>query len=274
MEKLVVVIVTYRRSFTDTPSADLLLKYARNNQLTLVIYDNEKVGAKIIGKNIINIQNNSNKGLVKGYNVALEAAIDKGIQWLLLLDHDTKLSTDYFDELFAKLDSKQPAKAILPTIISNEVTVSPLESDKYISLRTSQVLQPGQFNGQLMAINSGSTLSVEALQSIGGFNEAFPLDFLDHWLFWRLNQIAQPYLLLETQLKHSLSVQTPNTMSTTRYASILAGETLYYSQYNIEEFKNYRKHLLLRIAKQFLKFKNRQLWRMSLKTLSQLRRGK
>ncbi|MED9788052.1 MAG: glycosyl transferase family 2, partial [Latilactobacillus curvatus] len=122
--------------------------------------------------------------------------------------------------------------------------------------------------------NSGSAVPVDILQSIGGFNEAFPLDFLDHWLFWRLNQIDQPYLILETQLKHSLSVQTPSAMSTTRYASILAGEALYYSQYNLDEFSNYRKHLMLRSAKQFLKFKNRQLWRMSLKTLIQLRRGK
>ncbi|MGV3234513.1 glycosyltransferase [Latilactobacillus curvatus] len=274
MNKLAVVVTLYQKKFSETPSADLLITAAEKNELLLIIYDNSQETDNEIqtNKSIIYTSHPENKGICPAYNFALQKASELGADWLILLDHDTKVSDEYLSALLrGKIDG---FKAVVPQIFGQDTIISPLLADRYISLNDSQSIQSGQTEKPIMAINSGSAVPVDILQSIGGFNEAFPLDFLDHWLFWRLNQIDQPYLILETQLKHSLSVQTPSAMSTTRYASILAGEALYYSQYNLDEFSNYRKHLMLRSAKQFLKFKNRQLWRMSLKTLIQLRRGK
>lgn len=274
MNKLAVVVTLYQKKFSETPSADLLITAAEKNELLLIIYDNSQEADDEIqtNKNIIYTSHPENKGICPAYNFALQKASELGADWLILLDHDTKVSDEYLSALLQeRIDG---FKAVVPQIFGQDTIISPLLADRYISLNDSQSILSGQTKKPIMAINSGSAVPVDILQSIGGFNEAFPLDFLDHWLFWRLNQIDQPYLILETQLKHSLSVQTPSAMSTTRYASILAGEALYYSQYNVDEFKNYRKHLMLRSAKQFLKFRNRQLWRMSLKTLIQLRRDK
>ena len=39
-----------------------------------------------------------------------------------------------------------------------------------------------------MAINSGTVITAETLRWLEGFSEEFPLDYLDHWFFYQLNQ--------------------------------------------------------------------------------------
>ncbi len=57
-----------------------------------------------------------------------------------------------------------------------------------------------------MAINSGVAWSVKFLKKIGGFNPAFSLDFLDHWLFWKVDQLEKTVEILPVRMEHDLSV--------------------------------------------------------------------
>ena len=109
---------------------------------------------------------------------------------------------------------------------------------------------------------------------LGGFNTQFPLDFLDHWLFFEIFQQQKSVYVLESKLQHELSVLHYESMTTKRYQSILKAEKNYYQNYETQQLDNHRKQLLKRTLKQWVKVKNRQIWKMTLRSYFELKRGK
>lgn len=264
MLKLTVVVVTYKKDFLTTPSAQLLLDFAKRGLLQLIIYDNRYTAKKIQNANTINIQTEDNDGLSIAYNKALEAAKKVSSKWLLLLDHDTTITENYINDILSI--SEDGIKAILPIVVSKGEVVSPLNADGYISLRTKKIPELGLSANQLMAINSGTALSVKIMTNIGGFNEQFSLDFLDHWLFWRLNTETElKYMITSEKINHELSVQEPNKMMFERYIGILEAETIFYTEYNRVQLSGYIKNLLLRGIKQCLLVRDRRFWKVTLR---------
>ncbi|MGR3741267.1 glycosyltransferase [Companilactobacillus sp. DQM5] len=273
MTELAVVVVTYKTDFLNTPSSKILLDYAKKNKIKLIIYDNKAVAPKISNRNVINIQTTENHGLAKPYNTALKYAIDNNAKWLMLLDHDTQITETYLKKVMSTNTEK--IKAILPIIKSNDTIISPLSANNYISLRKKEVPKQGLTNDSIMAINSASVLSIDQLFKIGGFNEKFSLDFLDHWLFWEFNKIkSKKYIIVPEQIMHSLSVQNINSVSYSRYESILNSEILFYTEYNKDQLDNFVKNLLLRSFKQFIFVKNRTFWKLTLSSYLKLKKGK
>lgn len=270
MSQLTIIVVTYRKNFKETPNADLLLKLAQQDDIQLIIYDNASVGEKIIARNTTNIQKSDNQGLAHAYNLALDMARSNHSRWLLLLDHDTKVTLQYINDILN--DTSDDVKAILPIVESEQTIVSPLKSDRYISLRHKEIPEVGRSRDNLMAINSGSVLSVKVMTDIKGFNEQFKLDFLDHWLFWRLNQEPGYYKIDPEKIKHSLSVQNPNEMNFGRYQGIMHAEKLFYTEYDQKNLNSYVKNLPKRTLKQFLVIRDRRFWRMTIKQYFDLRR--
>lgn len=271
MEKITAVIVTYKKDFLKTPSASILLKYAREDKLSLFIYENENVSDSLHEKNVLDTHSRTNEGLAVPYNLGLKNAIENNSEWLLLLDHDTLITASYLDKIINT--SSKGLKAILPTVISDETVISPLKSDKYISLRNKENVLPGITDASLMAINSGSAISTEVLKQINGFNEEFKLDFLDHWLFWKLNfDKSLKYLVSDEKLEHSLSVQNIREVSLSRYEGILEAECKYYLKYNVSQLAEFKRTLILRTCKQFLLVKNRKFWKKTLRKYFEMRR--
>lgn len=271
MNQLTVVLVTYQKNFFDTPSSQMLYDYAIKGKISLVVYENKSLfETKLESEAIDLVQTSRNDNLALPYNYALKKAAESTSEWLLLLDHDTKISSRYIDQIVSTVSSDY--KAILPQVISAKTTISPLLADKYISLRDKETIEPGPTSQNLMAINSGTVLSVNVMRELGGFNKEFPLDFLDHWIFWCLNQVNKKYLVLDQEIEHSLSVQDPNSLSLARYQGILAAELHYYQNYNRGQLRDYRQHLLMRSIKQFLQVKNRSFWKKTFAQFQQIKK--
>ena len=104
-----------------------------------------------------------------------------------------------------------------------------------------------------MIINSGTALRIKFLNEIDGYNLLFPLDYLDHWLCWRIFVEEKQINILSNELQHTLSVlDYANHMNLYRYQAILSAEKCYYSLYNTQLLPQYRRQLLLRGCKQIL----------------------
>jgi GT2 family glycosyltransferase len=79
----------------------------------------------------------------------------------------------------------------------------------------------------LACYNSGATIKVSALRSIGGFPREYWLDFLDHAVFHALSLRGfRLYVLLAT-LQHDSSYADIGSVPTWRFRSILLARTLY-----------------------------------------------
>jgi len=269
--KIVVVIVLYQQRFSQSPSFDLLMKAVKEKKIQLVVYDNSPVKQlePLLeqDKDISYYHDPSNPGLATAYNYALNHA-QQNIRYFVTLDHDSQLTATYFDTLLT-IDWTDELVAAVPLVYAGSNQISPVFADRYINRQVEKVDRSQLSQRRIMAINSGAVFSIKFLKEIGGFNLDFPLDFLDHWLFWTIYQFKKTVFILPEKMEHDLSVLDYQKVSVTRYQSILKAEKTFYQNYDKEMLLRHRKQLLLRTVKQFLTVRNRKIWRLTLQSFTE-----
>lgn len=265
--KLLISLVLYQTSFEEAASYQLLDDLTANKDVYLFIYDNSTHAQKdclFERETVYYIHDKTNPGLAKAYNQAKEYLKNIEADLLLLMDQDTQLTDSYIQQLI-NMKKKEDIVAYVPIIYSHKRQISPISTASYVNGQ-SKVITCGEYYSEIMAINSGTALTKQFLEELGEFNEAFPLDFLDHWLFWKIVQLNKGISVVDNQLEHHLSVLDYKQMSLERYCSILKAETLFYQKYASNHFLSYKKHLRYRLLKQFFLVKNKKIF---FKTLSE-----
>jgi len=138
-----------------------------------------------------------NSGLGAAFNVGIHVAHDRGAKWLYILDQDSVLAAGCLERLFQTardlLSHTPSVSAISPTVHCRaypEIIHYPLkwngkqflpEFQGVASLFTEAVQVDSP-------ISSGTLYRVDALKAIGGFNESYFIDFVDHDCHLRLRK--------------------------------------------------------------------------------------
>ena len=219
----VIVLYTGEKKLTS-----ISLEKLKESKIKTYVYDNSPESTILVNietndlESVVYKHDPRNHGLATAYNWVLSKEFEK--KWILLLDQDTILEDRYFEELWT-VRNPEIYDAILPLIRdkTSEVIISPLQ---YIyGNRSKPINNLDQFKGNIRAINSGSLLRIKTLKKINYFDQAFPLDYLDHITYYRLNQLKSKYLILNSELKHELSVTNiSNDYPINRLKSILKSE--------------------------------------------------
>lgn len=268
-----VVLVLYQTLWNEVAAKDLLTKWLTQNRLAgLLIYDNSPKAQQHPDFHLPKVtyqHHPENLGIAIAYQTAY-ANLAQEINWLMLLDQDTQLTEDYLKQAEQVIKTNHSnLAAIVPKVFADNRQISPIAADQYIRSGFQEIAS-GITNNRIMAINSGSIWQRDFLNMIGGFNLTFPLDFLDHWLFYMVYQKQWQVAILNTHLLHDLSVFNYDKVSSVRYQSILTAESRYYTFYETKWLATHRKQLLKRMAKQFLTVKNRRIWKLTFKAYWQL----
>lgn len=279
--KFTAVIVFYKQKIETSKTFRSFINLISSKQdikspiIELILYDNSPESqhfdpAKYSQVSVHYVHDKRNLGISTAYNYALQKAKKCNSEWLILFDHDTEVTGEYVDQIFhlPKVDSK--VVAIVPQITTGNQWVSPVYSSSLRPL-TGQQPSPGIQSVPVMAINSGAVIKVAFLEEIGGFNEEFPLDYLDHWLFYEIYAKNYKTFVLDIYLHHDLSVMDYNSISLTRYKSILHSEFTFYKKYKRELFPEYRKQLFKRLLKQIITVKNKKIALYTLRMLLSLK---
>lgn len=272
MARLMIVVVLYRQRWQESPLLPILEDFLATQEARVLLYDNSPQPQQhpfFDLPHVLYHHDATNPGLASAYNFAFAQMRKTGCDRLLLLDQDTQLTKSYIEEV-ATFSFTDEIPVVVPRLFSGQRQLSPLAAGDYID-RYSKPIGSGVQYQRVMAVNSGCGIALAYLEEIGGFNEAFPLDFLDHWFFWRLFQAGKAVAVSQEKMTHDLSVLHYQRVSTSRYQSILAGETLFYQQYDRELLPRHRQQLLRRWMKQFLTVKNRQIWRLTWQAYRQLK---
>jgi GT2 family glycosyltransferase len=266
--KVTIVVVLYKQNIVESKTFQTIKKtlLARDNgshDIELIFYDNspDKQELPSFEKGGIHtsyVHDPRNLGIATAYNHAWSIARENGSEWLLLLDHDTELTGIYIDEIFKLPDFSKDVVAVVPKIISEQILISPVYSQSLRPL-VGEHPKEGLQQRSVMAINSGALISVAFLNELGGFNEDFPLDYLDHWLFYEIYANGNQVWVLDAMLEHELSVMDYSRVSLQRYQSILKSEILFYKNYKTDLFPAYRAQLAKRFLKQLLTVKNKNI---------------
>jgi glycosyltransferase involved in cell wall biosynthesis len=254
-----VVVVLYNMTFSESPTImslnQLLASGAFPEIRKILIFDNSEQGTEPVeleGR-FIYYHSKKNVGLAQAYNYALDQSNDD-TEWLMTLDQDTKLTKEYLSELIStSSELSETVAAVAPIVTDNERQISPVRSDTLRRLHTELPKKDRVYSKDIMVINSGTALRIKFLNEIDGYNLLFPLDYLDHWLCWRIFVEEKQINILSNELQHTLSVlDYANHMNLYRYQAILSAEKCYYSLYNTQLLPQYRRQLLLRGCKQIL----------------------
>ncbi|MDQ0199071.1 glycosyltransferase [Neobacillus ginsengisoli] len=274
--KITMVVVLYKQKPEEsktflTLKQTLFVNKEGLKDIELILYDNspEKQAFSPLdyeGVHITYIHDSRNLGIATAYNHAWTKAKENGSEWLLLLDHDTELTDAYVHEVLNLPEFATDVAAVVPKINSENKMISPVYSNSLRPL-TEDRPKAGLQVQSVMAINSGALIRTDFLNKIGGFNENFPLDYLDHWLFFEIYEHGCKVWLLNVELEHELSVMDYSRVSLKRYQSILDSEMSYYQNYKNELYQPYRNQLAKRFLKQALTVKNKKIALYTLKRL-------
>ena len=254
-----VVVVLYNMTFSESPTIislnQLLASGAFPEIRKILIFDNSEQGTEPVeleGR-FIYYHSKKNVGLAQAYNYALDQSNDD-TEWLITLDQDTKLTKEYLSELIStSSELSETVAAVAPIVTDNERQISPVRSDTLRPLHTELPKKNRVYSKDIMVINSGTAIRTIFLRELGGYNIHFPLDYLDHWLCWRIFNEHQQIYILSNKLEHQLSVlDYKNHMNLSRYLAIIQAEKCYYYLYNKQLLPQYRRQLLLRGCKQIL----------------------
>lgn len=254
-----VVVVLYNMTFSESPTIislnQLLASGAFPEIRKILIFDNSEQGTEPVeleGR-FIYYHSKKNVGLAQAYNYALDQSNDD-TEWLMTLDQDTKLTKEYLSELIStSSELSETVAAVAPIVTDNERQISPVRSDTLRPLHTELPKKDRVYSKDIMVINSGTAIRTIFLRKLGGYNIHFPLDYLDHWLCWRIFNEHQQIYILSNELEHQLSVlDYKNHMNLSRYLAIIQAEKCYYYLYNKQLLPQYRRQLLLRGCKQIL----------------------
>ena len=175
-----------------------------------------------------------NAGLASAYNHALAIAQREKYPWLLTLDQDTTLPSDYLSrmsKLALDLEPDNRVAAIVPQISDGGRPLSP------VSIRVFGVRYlPRGFVGidrrETHAVNSASLFRVSALKQIGGFNPYFWLDYLDAYVYMKLHQCGRHvYVAGDIQVEQELSLLHGEGLKHDRFRNFTEAESAFWDLY-------------------------------------------
>lgn len=252
------VVVLYNMTFSDSStiiSLNRLLASAAFPEIReVLIFDNSQKATEPQGLDtrFTYYHSKENVGLAQAYNYALKNSVEQDV-WFVTLDQDTTLTEAYLQELISSSDKvPDSVVAIAPIIKDQDQQISPVRSDTLRPLHSALPQGNQTYYSDIMVINSATAVRTDFLKKIGGYNLEFPLDYLDHWLSWRIFNEKKQINILSQELQHQLSVlDYANQMNFSRYQAILDAEKCYYSLYKTQLFKQYRRQLWWRGIKQF-----------------------
>jgi GT2 family glycosyltransferase len=276
--RILAVAVLYKQSPTESRALSSFIRILKDNpqmaiHFSLVVYDNSPQRHEVLADLPVHyVHDPANGGLAVAYNYALARAEQAGNEWLLLLDQDTTLTREFFSELIActnTLQTQDNVAAIVPKLMAQGRLKSPAEDFiDYIrhqftgSAHTLGQDVAGVQHGRISAYNSGSTMSVSLLRSIGGFPTEFWLDYLDHAVFHALCATGRRVYVLHAVLRHDLGWDELNTLPIWRFRNVLKAQTLFVKRAgNLRDRLLYRLWLLRSIRRLRADCDDKRIWR-------------
>ena len=216
MNKILFVIVIYKIKREESRAwQQLHALLGEENESSIYVHDNTE----------------NNIYLAAAYNKGWQYAKQNGYTWMVLLDADTDVTKQYVDSVLEVVKTSSSQMVYCPVLTDgNGRHLSPLKSQ-----------------GIDVAFNSGLVIPISIIEKVGGFNENYPLDYLDYWFCNQLHQLHIPLKTLSSQLHHSLSVRDYSQVSQQRYLSLLAAEKRYAKETGRE--KQYKLRLFCRLIK-------------------------
>jgi len=238
-ESILAVLVLYGREIEQAESIYILLELLNDSGINslclkhILIYDNSDFShaSKLFGSipGLTYMHNRCNGGTVAAYTEAAELAEKIAADWLLLLDQDTKLPLSYLSSMASKLksDSTLNIGALVPYVRNQTEFISPALITKIGSIKPIKRSCKTNHSDIVTGISSGAIVKRQLLKKIFPMPSGLWLDYVDHYIFYRLNKLGYRVIATDIIIEHELSIKSLAGISENRLLSILNGEYIF-----------------------------------------------
>jgi GT2 family glycosyltransferase len=211
-------IVTYKEKYWECDSFNSLMESYLNfkdatKKLNVYVFDNtdlldwniEKTEFASIDINYFH--QNDNKGISFAYNHISEFAKKNDFEWIVLLDQDSKLDGNCFNEYVNKSIDVNQFIAV-PRVYSNNVLISP-SIYKYYRSKLIDNLESNIVDFKnVSCINSGIIIKTQFFHEVGGYSTKLRLDFCDHEFIERVGKKINTLEVLNFNINQNFSSET------------------------------------------------------------------
>jgi GT2 family glycosyltransferase len=171
-----------------------------------------------------------NEGVSGAYNAAAVMAEQRGCAWLLLLDDDTSVTAEFLRGMLghaAQVVENERIAAVVPFLYAGAFCMSPRLWRFARHMPLPRPAHPYTETRSIFAANSGTLMRVRALETIGGYNKRFWLDFSDIEVFHRLHGHGFSVRIAgDLRLEHEMAMlDYDRLMTPARFATFLAAES-------------------------------------------------
>lgn len=273
-----IVLVLYKTNLVDSLCYKSLIQNidSFNIEYELIIYNNSEEITVLNKKDIFVVNSAKNEFLVGAYAYGLKRAMSESRKWLLLLDQDTIITKDFFEELNVVLSTnKDKYAAIVPILKQRNSHLSPVSyypiKGPYWKCRSinssnyEKIFLKG--NECISAFNSAALINTKYINEIGGFSESYPLDMLDHWYFFQFFKSKKPVFVLKSTLEQRLSLLDKEGMSIDRYKIYLEAERKFAGEIGVITIISYKIRLTLHLISQLIRRHKRKYITYTIKNL-------
>jgi GT2 family glycosyltransferase len=236
--RIFAVIVLYKMHPQDSSTLRTLLAAAQESaflDLQILLWDNtpggQDPGPLLPG--VLYEQYPFNPGLARAYNHALHLAAAQHYSWLLTLDQDSILPTNFVDrmsQLARRFHGRSQVGAIVPQVADGGRNLSPFVLALGAIPKWFVSGYEGLPTSTVYAVNSAAMLHVEALLAVDGYDPMLPLDISDLNLFHRLGKAGKRvYVSGDLLVLHDFSLlNKAGRMSIQRYDALLLDECFFW----------------------------------------------
>ena len=205
------LVVVYNKKCQDSPSLVRLLQ--ENKNINIIVYDNSSIdyGNKNFCKKhgIMYYTQNKNLGLSKANNFVVNKIKKNEKNYLLILDDDTDLPNDYFDEIYKEIQNNT-FDILLPIVMSNNQIISPCNVQ--FNCRIKKVKEINTIDlKKITAINSGMVVKTSIYNTIK-YNEKLFLDYVDHDFMKNIRLTNYKIKIMNTVIYQNFSRNTKNSI--------------------------------------------------------------
>lgn len=173
------LIVLYNKKIDESVTYNSLKK----QKIKTIVYDNSNSEYTNYNKkycdenNIDYYTTNKNVGLSKAYCYVIDKIEISNNNYIIMLDDDTTLNNDYFEELFEKV-SKDNFDILLPIVNSNNKIISPCNVQNNCRIKMLNNIKELDIN-KVSAINTAMVIKTTVFNNIK-YNDSMFLDYIDH----------------------------------------------------------------------------------------------
>ncbi|MEN6568923.1 MAG: glycosyltransferase [Rikenellaceae bacterium] len=217
-KNIVFSIIIYNENYWEVESFNSLLRsyelHNRKECISIYIFDNSvKSNSKphpTLDKNIKikYISFAENRGISRAYNYLTELALENEYEWIVFLDQDTRLPSDFYIKYLEAINLNHSVfNVAIPIIKTKQHILSPFIYRNYRGVFLKH--KPSEFDlNKHSAINSGMLVSCKFFHATGGYNENLFLDFCDLDYFEKLKKYTNYIKIINTELVQDFSTDT------------------------------------------------------------------